>query len=1093
MSMLRAAFAALVLAAVSVPLWAQGAGTAQISGTVSDPSGAALPASDVTVTQTDTGLKRSVVTDGSGAFVLPNLPIGPYRLEVVKSGFRTYAQTDIVLQVNASPVIPVTMTLGQVSESVEVQANAALVETRNTGVGTVIENQRILELPLNGRDVTALITLSGAAVQTGSSPTYGMRTGVAISVAGGQPFGVGYSLDGAMHSNPYDSTGMPMPFPDAMQEFRVETSALSASQGTHSGASVNGVTKSGTNQIHGDVFEFLRNAKFNARNFFAPRRDTLKRNQFGGTIGGPIMKDKLFFFAGYQGTIVRQDPSETVGFVPTQALKNGDWSAFTSGRSVSGPSACNATPITLRAPYASGNQISPALYSPAALKIAARLPQSTDPCGRITFGLRTVNNDGQAVGRSDYQLNQAHSVFGRYMASWNRSPVPYSLTPDNLLSATGAGIEDIAYSYTVGETWLVSPNVVNSLRFGFNNIDMLHKGSEFFGPQDVGINAYSSLPKYLQMTITGGPTIGTATNADTKLDMTNYQVSDDISLIRGAHQISFGGSFARSRVDVLANVRGVGNYAFNGQETGLGMADFFVGRLQQLRQAAPNPLNVTQKNIGFFLQDTWRVNNRLTLNGGVRWEPFFPQTLVRSMIYNYDEANFRAGIKSKVYTNAPAGFTYPGDAGFSGKEGIAKQWTNFGPRLGLAWDPRGDGKMSLRVGFGLAYDFVNTQYHHNTVTASPFGGEVFANSVSLDNPWATFPGGNPFPYTFSPQNARFSPGGSFLAVKPNQKTPYVAQWNVALQRQVTSSLMVSASYIGNNAVHLWVTKATNPGVFLGLGPCTLNGVALTVCSTNANLNNRRRFNVENHPDAGLIGFLDQYEDGGTQNYHGMLLSTTWRPKRTVNLSGNYTWSRCIGDNVTGFGTPNPGANYHFINNRALDRANCGSDRRHLLNLTGVVESPKLKGAMGLIASGWRASVIYRVRSGSFLTVVSGIDNSMTGFSNQRANTIATNPFGDKMIGNYIARASFASPSLGTFGNLGRNNILGPGTFDFDTAVSREFRIKEGQRAEFRWEMFNVTNTMRKNNPSVNLSQNTFGTVNSAQDPRIMQFALKYVF
>jgi len=287
-------------------LLAQTSATAQISGTVSDPTGAVLPGAEITATQTDTGVMRTAVSNETGAYVLPNLSVGPYRLEASLPGFRSFVQTGIVLQVGSNPVINVSLQVGQVAETVEVQANATLVETRVTGVGAVIENQRILELPLNGRQATDLITLAGAAVQTGQSPAWAMKTGVNIAVAGGQSYGVAYALDGASHSNFYDATGMPLPFPDALQEFKVATGAQDAQQGVHSGAQVSGVTRSGTNEFHGNVFEFVRNGKLNARNFFASKRDSLKRNQFGGTIGGPVVKDKLFFFGGYQGTKIRQ-------------------------------------------------------------------------------------------------------------------------------------------------------------------------------------------------------------------------------------------------------------------------------------------------------------------------------------------------------------------------------------------------------------------------------------------------------------------------------------------------------------------------------------------------------------------------------------------------------------------------------------------------------------------------------------------------------------------------------------------------------------------------------------------------------------------
>src|SRR5947208_5077640 len=336
--------------------WAQS--TAQISGIVTDQSGAVLPGVDVTATETQTGLTRSVVSNETGSYVLPNLPVGPYRLEASLPGFRKFAQTGIVLQVGSNPVINISLQVGQVADTVEVQADAALVETRATGVGQVIDNVRVLELPLNGRQVTDLIILSGAAVGGGNQGTARTWPTDFISVGGGLNDGLTYLLDGGTHNDPFSNANLPLPFPDALQEFKVETSAMPAQYGQHSSGAVNSVTKSGTNAIHGDLFEFVRNKIFNARNAFATERDGLKRNQFGGVIGGPIIKNKLFFFGGHQSTIQRSEANIIVSYVPTPRMLSGDWTAITAPE-------CNPGRATLKPPF-SDNRINPALFSKAA-------------------------------------------------------------------------------------------------------------------------------------------------------------------------------------------------------------------------------------------------------------------------------------------------------------------------------------------------------------------------------------------------------------------------------------------------------------------------------------------------------------------------------------------------------------------------------------------------------------------------------------------------------------------------------------------------------------------------------------------------------
>src|SRR6186713_331790 len=347
-------FASIFLLA-AMPASAQLA-TAELNGRVTDSSGAVLPGATVTVTQTATGLVRTAVTDGNGAYLLSNLPTGPYRLEVALQGFRTYVQTGIVLQVGATPTINAALALGAVEESVTVEAAAPLVDVRSAGISNVVENERIVELPLQGRQVTDLLVISGAAVQQAVVSSRGFPGGVNISVAGGLPTGVGYTLDGATHNNPQNNANLPLPFPDALQEFRVATTGLTAQNGMHSGASVNAITKSGTNRFSGNLFEFNRDHRFNAIDPFAKIvngkqvDDGLSRNQWGGTVGGPVIHDKLFFFGGYQGTNQHQIPASNIAFVPTDAMLRGDFTTFASAACQGG------TAIQLRAPYVN-NQV----------------------------------------------------------------------------------------------------------------------------------------------------------------------------------------------------------------------------------------------------------------------------------------------------------------------------------------------------------------------------------------------------------------------------------------------------------------------------------------------------------------------------------------------------------------------------------------------------------------------------------------------------------------------------------------------------------------------------------------------------------------
>jgi len=1067
--------------------WAQA--TAEISGTVKDQSGAVLPGVEVTATQTETGISRAAVTNETGSYILPNLAVGPYRLEAALPGFRTFVQTGIVLQVNSNPAINPILEVGQVTEQVEVQANAALVETRSTAVGQVIENQRILELPLNGRQVTDLITLSGAAVQTGVSPDTSWQGGVYISIAGGQAFGVAYSLDGAMHTNVYDGSQMPMPFPDALQEFKVAASGIAANGGTRgSGGQVNAVTKSGTNEIHGDAFEFVRNYSFNARNYFAQKRDSLKRNQYGGTLGGPIIKNKVFFFGGYQGTKTRSDPGDSIGYVLTPAMLAGDWTAFTSP-------ACNAgRQITLRAPFVN-NRIDPSLYSTPAKNIAVKLPKAQDECGKFTYGAIQKPNEHQAIGKVDYQWSDKHAIFGRYMATTLSRPHPYELS-GNLLTTTEDGFDNLAQSYAVGSTYLAGPSTVNAFRLTINRIAVNRAGAHFFSAPDIGVKSYSQLKDHIIVGVTGGFTLGR--RGDSTFRTTAYQIGDDLSLVRGNHQITFGGNLAHWRTNQRAHTNDVGNYTFNGTATGLGMADFMTGALTTLAMQTPTQWGSRQWYLGAYAADVWKVTPRLTMNYGVRYEPFLPLTITEGASYQFDDQRFSQGIKSKVYPNAPAGLYFPGDPGTpSGLKPIMTKWNYFGPRVGAAWDPSGDGKTSVRASYGIAYDFSGSFTFGGSSSAPPWGfGTTIQSPVGgFEDPWRGFPGGDPFPLDRSV--ARFPQSSNYYAVQDyDMSSPTVQSWNLSIQRQIPADFLVSVSYLGSHTTHLWVEGNVNRALYIPGGPCTIAGVTYNPCSATSNTNQRRRLFIQNPQEGQYYSNLATREDGGSQSYNGLLLSIQRRVVRGLNVGGNYTLSHCLGDSPTANATGTGGGGYLDPNNRAFDRGNCEGDRRQVFNLTAVTQSPQFQNpTLRMLGTGWRLSGIYRLSTGSFMTVNTGLDRLLSGqAANQRPNQVLGDPFGDRdSLTNYLNPAAFAQPATGTMGNMRQRNIVGPGMWQLDLALSRNFAFREKQELEFRAEAFNVTNSLIKGNPSTNLNQNTFGQINTSQNARVLQFALKYTF
>jgi hypothetical protein len=1095
-------FGLLALALASGAALAQSTG--ELAGRVTDESGAVLPGVTVTATQTDTAFSRTVVTDGEGAWVMPNMPTGRYRLEVSLQGFRTYVQTGIVLQVGQTPTLNAELAVGNLEETVSVEAAAPIVDVRSAGVSEVVNN--VHELPLQGRQVTDLIMLVGAAVQTGTSDSRSMQGGVSISVAGGLPFGVAYMLDGATHNNPQNNANLPMPFPDALQEFSVATSGLSAQNGVHSGASVNAVTRSGTNAFHGNAFEFLRDRRFNATNPFAvvgPDGDRvddgLNRNQYGGTLGGPIVRDKLFFFGAYQGTRVRQQPAEEVDFVPTAAMLAGDFSTYASA-------ACQGRNVTLAAPFA-GNRINPALFSPAALNLARRLPATDHPCGEITYQTSNSSDQAQGVGRIDYQLATNHLLFGRYLITSFDEPSPFSLSPDNVLTTGTPGLDNLAQSVATGSTLVFGNNMVNSFRFAFNRTAIDRSSPPWFEPKDLGSDVYSYQPGEMVLDVTGGFGISAGT-ATTGLFKTNtYQVSDDLSLVRGNHQFSFGANLAYWKMDFLTHARSGGNWLVNGQVTGLGLADLLLGRVTRLEHGGPAVMPMHMWYVGTYVQDSWRVHPRVTLNGGLRWEPFLGQQLENAAVYNWSEENFRNNVKSTVFLNAPAGFTYPGDPGFpSGNTGLKTAWLNFSPRVGIAWDVAGDGRTAVRSSYGVAYDFPTAERHNINTQSPPWGNRSLLENPpgGLDNPYEHI-GGDPHPIVAS-RDVQFIPFGAYGATDPNINSPRVQSWNVTVERQLGTDWGVAASYLGSYTDRLWLQIQQNPGTFLGTAPCVLNGVSYTVCSTAANLNQRRRLTVsgENPTAAALIGNLDLHTSIGTQDYRGLRLSFRRRVPAGVSLTGNYTISRCFGDNTTG-GFPQLAQGPTNPDDPDADRGHCDQDRTHLANFTVGYQTPELGNpVLSAVASSWRVSSTVAARSGSWLTVTTGTDRALNGqrFQEMRVNQVSDDVYPDeKTIAAYLNRAAFAQPALGTFGNHERNSIRGPHFWSIDMALSRLVSFGAAQTIEVRLEAFNVLNTFNWGNPGTNLNAATFGRIttmagnagNVFGTPRILQFGVKFGF
>jgi len=1105
----------LLLAATNA--WAQA--TAQINGTVSDSSGAVLPGVTVVAIQTDTGFRRETVTDQEGTYALLNLPIGPYRLEASLQGFRSYIQTGIVLQVASNPVIRVTLELGQLSETLTVEGQAPLVETRNPAVGNVMTNAQVEALPMEGRNVASLVVTVGATVDTGNPSSRSLTQSRGIAIAGGQQFGVAYVLDGALHNNVYDGDNLPMPFPDAVQEFKIETSSQQAQNGYKAGGTASFATKAGTNQFHGDAFEFARHHRFNATSPFASvnRRtgkrfdDGLVRNQFGGVLGGPIVRDRIFFFGAYQGTRTTQTPADIITFIPTAQMLAGDFSTVASAQ-------CRAQG-NLTLPAALGfvnNQINPALFSPAAVKIAKMLPPTTDPCGQIAYSQTTKPRESQPIGRVDWQVSPSHQVFARYQLSTTFWDPAYLNSDGNLLSATLGGRDNAQHSLAVGETWVINNTMINNVRVAVDRTRVLRTHADLFGPEDVGIKMYSHIPHYMNITTTGAFSVNTGTETFSFYKPNTYALSDDFTMVRGNHQYGIGGAMSLSDWKTESNVRSMGPISFNGSVTGLPLGDFLLGRIFEFREATPFRQDITQPYFALYAQDTWRASSQITINYGARWEPWFPQNSKDGAFYSFDMARVRSNTRSTVYPQAPLGLFYPGDPGFPGKTGMKTVWENIAPRVGLAWDPKGDGRTSVRVGYGMTGDFVTGQFFFDSRSAPPFGLEARLNGALLDDPWGSVGRVNPYPLTPGnyPWNLALYP--LYITVPYDIKTTRNHSWNVAFQRQFGDNTAFSATYIGNHMYNVWGVVDGNPGVVTTPGatataPCTAGGQTFANCT--ASLDQRRELSLLNPAVGQYYGYLDFVTDKGWQDYQGLLLSVTRRLSGGFTTSGNYTVSRCEGlinqgqsplNVATGYQIPvsliNPPSEAEAQKAYDADKGRCEAWRKHIFNITASIESPQLSNtAARMIMSGWRLSGIFRGSSGQPLTIQAGADRALNGMqaTNQRANQVSDNVYGDRSLNNWFNGTAFALPALGTYGTSPRNGYDGPGFRTVYLSVVRQFSLSGANKVEARVEAFNAFNWLIPGNPGINLSSaTTFGRITSfstAASPRIMQFALRYLF
>jgi hypothetical protein len=876
-----------------------------------------------------------------------------------------------------------------------------------------------------------------------------------VSINGSRPNTNNYTLDGADNHDPYFNTPSIFPNPDALEEFSVQTNNYSAEYGRASGAIVNVVTKSGTNQFHGDVFEFLRNGNLNARNFFAPVPDPLKRNQFGGALGGPIIKDKLFFFGTYQGTQIRNVSEGNTATVLTAAQRTGDFSS-TSRQLVD--------PVS-RQPFP-GNRIPASRFDPVTLKLLPLIPTATSADGLISFSRPVKEHENQFMGRVDYNLHNQR-LFGRYF--YAKYPKEAVSGAQNLVRSAG-GFNYFNQSASVGHNFNFSPRLLNSFVASWNYNDGNAQSGAPFSLPSIGLPIASQTPPEIRVEVTSFFTINTG--APGQFLRENYHVSDSVHWIVGTHEISFGGDFLRMKVDLRNSFRQGGRFRFRGTAySGDARADFLVGFLDRFQQGG-GEYAARRGNLGsLFVNDNFRLSRKLTLTLGLRWDPFIP--------YGDEQGRtecFLPGLQSTRFPKAPRGYLFAGDAGCP-DGGSKSSWAQLSPRVGFAYNFGSRGRTTVRGGFGLFYQPPFVEAYNQMVDSAPFSPQILRNRIPFSNPYVGIQ--NPFPAQFAPtpppKDAPFQLPLVGVSYAPDWKPAQTMSYNLTLEHQLRSDVLVRAAYVGSKGTHLGFNNDVNaPRIFPG--------------SANIDADERRPYR-----DFTLV---TQNTSGANSIYNSLQLSVEKRFSRGFTMGANYTFSRSLDwtsflSDLDTINVINP-----FDANAYRGVSDFNVPHRFVLNYVWQLPSPG-HGLARTLLGGWETSGVWNWQSGFPLDIASGDDNSGTAVGFDQADVVSKPGYTSGSRGNRIAKwfttESFRSNQPGTFGTVGRNTLIGPGTFNVDYSAIKNFAFTERYRLQYRAEFFNLFNHPLLNNPSTTVNSSQFGRITGARDPRIIQMALKLYF
>ncbi len=1053
-------FASLIgqLTILSLSVHAQSVG--RIGGTVLDQSGAAIPSASIVIVNSQNGLKRTAGTNQDGFFVFPDLPIGAYTVEASKQGFGSQEKDGVSLLTGQDLELKFLLTVGQTSQVVQVTEGAPLVQTESSSVQTSVNQTQMQELPLNGRNALQLTTLTPGTVLTNVGTESGQQDNTGLSVNGLRATQNNYQLDGTEYTNRFFDSVPTMPDPDALQEFTIQSSDYTAEYGG-AGALVQLSTRSGTNEIHGTAFEFLRNTDLDARNFFNITRPPFKLNQFGGTAGGPIRKDKTFFFFSGQDTQRRSAPSPISITTPTAAERDGNFSALPGN--IVNPA--NGQPFA-------GKIIPTSLFDPISVAVASALiPQPNSGTQYISSANQNLD-DTQYLAKVDQVFSDKDHLSVRYFYDENNFQRPFN-------APTGFYAENLFrnQSLTLNETHVFSPSLTATFyasaeRFARTQI-----------PEDPGLQTLQSFGQQVPLG-TGVPIfpgirlnisgfVDVFSGGALRQDPTTFEYRGQAVRIWGAHTFGFGAAFERSRVDANDYSYTPGDNTFNGEFTGSALTDFYLGRESQFFQDNGRTFYLRENRPSIYAQDDWKVSRQFTLNLGLRWELWLPATDLNNSL-----TAFVPGVQSVVAPDAPRGLLFPGDPGIQAS--IFKQnWKDFAPRVGFAWNLGGDQKTVVRAAYGIFYSFPEGLLYQRTDATQPTDLYLSIPAPQgFTNPYLGYAGGSPFP------RGHISPNGfstyQFLTpvsggmLDPSSKVGYTQNWNFTLERQLTGNTALSVAYVGNHALDIMGSRQFNPAI-LGAG------------ATVANENSRRLY-----PGLGAVELASSYV---YEEFNSLQINLTRRTTKGLTLLSNFTYGKTIDDTSSATegntGPPNP-----FNFQSARGPADFDQEYRFVTSAVYSLPHVHVNGLANVLVNDWQINTIASLYSGLPFTVVSGTDRSLSGIGNDYADVVGNPaaPAGASPVLEYFNKAAFTQATLGTFGDVGRNSLRGPGFFDVDASVFKNFAIRENWKLQFRAEAFNLENRPNFSNPNATVSSGvTFARITAAADPRVLQLALKLAF